>query len=184
MKRFPLLSLVALVLAIVYACSDSTAPANAPTLLARNASVVLGDPPPPPVDAAITITISSHPARGAFNGVYFNEGKTAWLRLDNTQPDAFGTSASANARFKASGDRFSGMGTLMIEGQEVVINAVTSFFANPDCSTRGEPCAIITFDATVDGEPGHHGTAEAFDRSTCTFVPFEGGGGFYRCGGE
>jgi hypothetical protein len=190
MKRFPLLPLVALVFAAAYACTDSTAPANAPTLLARNASVVLGDPPPPPVDAAINITISSHPAEGAFDGVYFSQGETAWLRLNNTQSDVFGTSASANARFKASGDVFTGKGTLMIDGQEVVINAVTSFFANPNCRTTGESCATITFDATVDGETGHTGTAEAFNINSpsCHLVFVSGGEGgqgshfIYRCG--
>jgi hypothetical protein len=181
MKRFPLLSLVALVLAVVYACSDSTAPANAPTLLARNASV--GLPPPPPVDAAMTIAVSSiiH-ISGPFNGVYFSQGKTAWLRLDNSQPGAFGTSASANVRFKASGDRFTGKGTLMIQGHVVVITKVTSFFANPSCGTSGAPCAIITFDATVDGESGHTGTAEAFDRAICTLIVPSEGNPFYQCG--
>jgi len=183
MKRFPLLSLVALVFAAAYACTDSTAPANAPTLLARNASVVLGDPPPPPVDAAITITISStiH-SSGPFDGVYFSQGETAWLRLNNTQSDVFGTSASANARFKASGDKFSGMGTLMIEGHTVVITGVTRFDANPSCGITGGLCAFIVFDATVDGETGHTGTAEAFDKAACTLIVLSEGNPFYQCG--
>jgi len=183
MKRFPLLSLVALVFAAAYACTDSTAPANAPTLLARNASVVLGDPPPPPVDAGIIISVNSSVSlRGPFDGVYFSQGKTSWLQVNNGPANAFGTSASANARFKASGDKFSGMGTLMIEGHTVVITAVTRFDANPSCGITGGLCAFIVFDATVDGETGHTGTAEAFDKAACTLIILSEGNPFYQCG--
>jgi hypothetical protein len=185
MKRFPLLPLVALVFAAAYACTDSTAPANAPTLLARNASVVLGDPPPPPVDAGIIISVNSSVSlRGPFDGVYFSQGETSWLQVNNGPANAFGTSASANARFKASGDRFSGHGTLMFGTDVVTIEDVTRFDANPDCGITGEPCATIEFDATVNGESGHHGTALAYNRADCTFVPpGVDTEGFFFCGG-
>lgn len=186
MKRFSLLPLVALVFAVGYACTDATAPANSHSLLTPNGAALdkLGDPPPPPVDAAITFTISSHTFTGAFNGVYFSNGTTAWLRLDNRQPDAFETTASRNARFMRQDDKLFGMGTLVIDGREVVITEVTRFDPNSDCGTSGEVCAFITFNATVDGQSGHTGTAEAFDRETCTFVPpdGEGSGGFFDCG--
>ncbi|HVS61360.1 MAG TPA: hypothetical protein VHE82_11770 [Gemmatimonadaceae bacterium] len=201
MKRF---ALALGVVAFVLACSDAT---TAPTSqLAPNAHILSsGRIPPPPVDAAITVTISSVITSGPFNGTYFSNGTsllaaaasteladpslslmgTAWLRFDNNQPDAFGTTASANARFQRTDQKLSGMGTLVINGVTVSIDEVTSFTAFPDCDLPGQPCAIIAFNATVGGEPGHRGTAEAFDRAFCTFVPFgEGGGGFYRCGGE
>jgi hypothetical protein len=184
MKPFPLLPQVALVFAIAYACTDSTAPANSHALMTPgNPAPVLGagDPPPPPVDVAVTFTISSHTFSGPFTGVYFSNGDqslpfsgTAWLRLDNRQADVLGTSASANARFKVTDDKFSGHGTLVIDGHVVVITEVTSFFANPDCGVPGEVCAVVTFNATVDGESGHTGTAEAFDRETCTLIEGEG----------
>lgn len=201
MKYSPLLPQVALVFAVVYACTDSTAPAR--FLTPKDpAPVVLGDPPPPPVDVAVTFTVNSHTVSGPFNGVYFRNGSsiasnvaaaevgdqdifsgTAWLRLDNKQPDAFGTTASANARFKRTDDKLSGHGTLVIEGRVVVITRVTSFTANPECGLSGEVCAFITFDATVDGESGHTGTAEAFDRETCELIVPGEGDPFYDCPG-
>jgi hypothetical protein len=150
------------------------------------------------VDAAINITISSTPFTGAFNGAYFANGTsiestvaaqavgdesltflgTAWLRLDNTQA-GLGTSASANARFQRTDQKLFGMGTLKIADSDGIIHTVridqvTSFQANPSCGA-GEVCAVITFDATVDGESGHHGTAEAFDKEFCSFD------GIYYC---
>jgi hypothetical protein len=190
MKRFPLLlPLVAVVVAA--ACMDSTSPPNSHALLsAKNPNLgFLGDPPPPPVDAAINITISSISFSGAFNGVYFANGTslesgvaaqdigdesltftgTAWLRLNNVQPDFLGTSASANARFQRTDLKLFGMGTLMIQGHTVRIDKVTSFLANPSCGATGELCAVIEFDATVDGVSGHHGHVEAFNIVGCSF---------------
>jgi hypothetical protein len=143
---------------------------------------------------------------GEFTGVYFANGGnlqslaaateladatlgwngTAWLRLDNQQ--TLGSDASANARFQVirgltTDPSFSGRGTLKIEGQTITIDRVTSFAPNPDC-LPGALCATITFDASVNGVPGHHGTAQAFDREVCTdkvFIPdeTEEGGGHY-----
>jgi hypothetical protein len=202
MKRFPLLlPLLAGVLAL--SCTDSTSPASAKALMRpKNPEpAVLGNPPPPPVDAAITFTISSVTFSGPFNGVYFANGSmlesaaaaaeigdasltfegTAWLRLDNKQPDAFGTSTSANARFQTTNGKLSGHGRLVILGHVVDITEVTSFVANPECGVTGEPCAFITFNATVDGQPGHTGTAQAFDREACTLVDYGEGDPFYDC---
>ena len=191
MKRFSLLALLSLV-AFVFAiaCTDATSPnrrlaPKSPDLGFR------GEEPPPPADVAITFSISSVTFSGPFNGVYFSNPAhiaaavaaaevgdqaltfdgTAWLRLDNTQPDAFGTSTSANARFQTSNGNLSGRGTLVIAGHVVVITEVTSFTANPKCLITGELCSFVTFNATVDGESGHTGTAEAFNKESCTFVP-------------
>jgi hypothetical protein len=196
MKRFPLLPLVALVFAAVSACTDSTAPANAPTLLARNASIVLGDPPPPPVDAAINVTIDPIAssvvtssvftsgvvadiggASGAFNGTYFSKG-TSWLRFDNKQPDNFGTTTSANARVHSTADKFFGNGTLEFDHVAFMIVEVTDFNANPSCNVAGEFCAQIEFIAVDKNGGRHNGHMEAFDREFCSFD------GIFFCGGE
>lgn len=210
MKYSPLLPQAALVFAVVYACTDSTAPANSHASLTPKTPTpaFLGDPPPPPVDAAIIISVESDLLIGTFTGVYFanasilesvaaarefgdevlaNTG-TAWLRLDNTQ--TLGSSASANARFQIANGNLSGRGTLVIEDalgapHTIRIIEVTNFIANPDCAFAGDPCATITFDATVDDSPEiHHGTAQAFDREVCdyVFVPdaSEEGGGHYE----
>jgi hypothetical protein len=158
------------------------------------------------VDAAIIISVESDVLIGAFTGVYFANAAilesvaaareigdevlatsgTAWLRLDNTQ--TLGSTASANARFQIANGNLSGRGTLVIKDalgnpHTISIVRVTNFFPNPDCAFAGAPCATITFDATVDGSPGHQGTAQAFDREVCqsVFIPDateEGGGHF------
>jgi hypothetical protein len=197
-----LLPLLAVVLAV--GCTDTTSPANSHALLTPKGADLgfRGEAPPPPADVAVTFTINSVTFRGPFNGVYFANPATlanavaaaevgdealtfdgtAWLRLDNKQPDLFGTTASANARFQTSNGKLSGKGTLVIDGHVVVITEVTSFVASPDCLITGEICASIEFNATVDGEEGHSGSAEAFDRASCTF--FEGEGNpFYDCPG-
>ncbi|HEX9310518.1 MAG TPA: hypothetical protein VF887_06885 [Gemmatimonadaceae bacterium] len=173
-------------------------PAN-PTLVQGTGNI-----PPPPVDAAIQITVFSTPVSGLFTGVYFANAAvlpsvvaaldasdpdlafsgTAWLRLDNTQ--GFGSTASANARFQNTSGNLSGRGTLVIEGETIHIVAVTSFTANPNCHLTLFPCAVITFDATIDSDPGvtHHGTATAFDKEVCTFVyPIEGSP-YFTCPNE
>jgi hypothetical protein len=201
MKRYSLLPLVAVVFAV--ACTDATSPANSHALLTpKNPELgILGNPPPPPVDAAIDVTISSDPFSGWFTGVYFSNGSTvesaaaaaeigdqsltflgtAWLRLDN-MASGLGTNASANARFKRSDDKFFGVGTLIIDGHVVVITEVTGFNANEFCDTLGESCATIQFDATVDGEAGHHGTAQAFNKAGCTLIIPGEGDSYYVCG--
>ena len=195
MKRFPLLPQVALVLAVAYACTDSTSPAlsNAVAVGNQRASVV-GKQPPPPVATAITITVSGGTSLAArsltaaffvaapFTGKYFsNKNDMAWLKLDNSQPTTLGT-ASGNAEFKAHGTDFMGAGRLMIEGHEVIITSVEAFFANPECGITGEVCAQIEFTATVDGDPGQQGQAEAFDKDTCTLYDPGEGDPFFICG--
>ncbi len=203
MKRFSLLPFVAVVVAL--SCRDATSPANSHALLTPKGPDLgfQGEAPPPPADVAVTFTISSVTFSGPFNGVYFSNPAhlanavaaaevgdlaltfdgTAWLRLDNKQPDLFGTSTSANARFQTSNGRLSGRGTLVILGHVVVITEVTSFVANPSCLITGEICAFVTFNATVDGEPGHTGTAQAFNRESCTFVDPGEGNPYYDCPG-
>jgi len=177
MKRFPLLPLVAVVFAV--ACTDSTSPANSHALLsAKNPDLgFLGNPPPPPVDAAIEVTINS-PSHAIFTGVFFSNGKisddgllaeptfdgTAWLRLDNKQPTSFGAAgAGANTRFMVKdNDPPTGMGTLsFLEGANVVtykivrVDEFTRFQAcgAPLPGLPPGPCAIIRFTAEVVGEP-------------------------------
>jgi hypothetical protein len=195
MKRFPLLPLVALVFAAAYACTDSTAPANAPTLLARSASGVLGDPPPPPVDAAIAVSIQS-PEFAVFTGVYFSNGNgvpddgTAWLRLDNNkkQPDLGGT-ASANTRFMVKdANPPTGMGTLFIAGHSFKIISVQGFTHFGDCGApkpdfSPSACASIDFRATDENGVEHTGQAQVFDKASC-LVPDNEGGFIFVCGGE
>lgn len=204
MKRFSLLALLSLV-AFVFAiaCTDATSP-NSRLLAPKSPDLGFqGEAPPPPADVAITFTISSVTFSGPFNGVYFANPAhiaaavaaaevgdqaltfdgTAWLRLDNSQPAAFGTSASANARFQTSNGNLSGRGTLVIQGHVVVITQVTSFTANPDCLITGELCAAVTFNATVDGESGHTGSAQAFNRESCDFIDPGEGPPYYSCGG-
>jgi hypothetical protein len=160
------------------------------------------------VDAAIEITVSSTPVFGLFTGTFFANGAaapsvtaalqandpelafngTAWLRLDNVQ--GFGSTASANARFQVihagtTDEKLSGHGTLVIQGETIRIVQVTSFTSNPTCSNLTFiPCAVITFDATIDSDPGvtHHGFVEAFNREVCDFVedPIEGDP-FFTC---
>ena len=104
----------------------------------------------------------------------------AWLRLDNKQ--AGSNSASANARFQLTDQKSSGRGTLIIfdafgAPHTVVIGAVTWIAANPTCDAAFDLCAVISFDATVDGNPGQ-GNVEAFG---CTLQTDEGGNPFYFC---
>ena len=204
MKRFSLLALLSLV-AFVFAiaCTDATSP-NSPRLAPKSPDLGFrGEEPPPPADVAITFEISSVLFSGPFNGVYFSNPAhiaaavaaadvgdpsltfdgTAWLRLDNKQPDLFGTSASANARFQTSNGNLSGHGTLVIRGHVVVITKVTSFTANPDCLITGELCAAVTFEATVDNEEGHTGSGQAFDRESCEFIEPTEGNPYYDCPG-
>jgi hypothetical protein len=204
MKSLKLLPLVAVVV-VALSCRDATSPANSHALLAPKGVDLgfFGEAPPPPADVAITFTISSVTFSGPFNGVYFSNPAhiasavaaaevgdqaltfdgTAWLRLDNKQPDAFGTSASTNARFQTSNGKLSGHGTLVIAGHVVVITEVTSFTANPDCLITGELCAAVTFNATVDGESGHSGSAQAFNKESCEFIDPGEGPPYYYCPG-
>jgi hypothetical protein len=200
MKRFALPASLG-VLAFALACTDAASPDRHAALTPKNPTLDqgTGNIPPPPVDAAIEITVFSTPVTGLFTGVYFANGAapqsvtaalaagdqelafngTAWLRLDNTQ--AFGSDASANARFQVihagtTDEKFSGRGTLMIPDALGVVETirivdVTSFTANPHCDAFALPCAFIVFTATVDSDPIpgtlHRGEAAAFDREVC-----------------
>ena len=203
MKRsslLPLVPQVALVFAVAYACSDSTAPASSRSLLSpKNPTLVVGDPPPPPVDVAMTVSINS-PHIAPFTGVYFTNGNihddglgftetfdgTAWLRFDNKQPMPDAGDASANTRFMVKGTNDpTGMGTLSfggIGGVAFKIVRVDQFRRFFGCNRVGETCAIITFTAAIVGgdvcnlETGagcHTGELTAFNKSEClvVFVP-------------
>ena len=177
MKRFPLLPQLALVFAVIYACSDSTAPANSNAMLSPTGPLLgfLGDPPPPPVDVGMTISVNS-PGRAVFTGVFFSNGKisddgsssestfdgTAWLRLNNNnkQPTSAGQT-SANTRFMVKDNNPpTGMGTLtFVEGDVSVTYTIVSveeftLFNNSDCKVNFQPCVHIDFTAqVVGGEP-------------------------------
>ena len=200
MKRYSLLlPLLAVVFAV--ACTDSTSPANSHALLApRNPDLgVIGNKPPPPVDAAIVITISSPVTfYGSFTGVYFANGTSvesaaaaqqigdesltflgsAWLRLNNVQPAGYG--ASANARFQRTETKLFGNGTLMIGDVTIRIDEVTSFKASPTCEP-GQLCAEIDFNATIGNDHDHTGHAVAFG---CGIVTPPEGEPYYTCGSE
>jgi hypothetical protein len=198
MKRYSLLLLVLVAVVFAVSCRDTTSPAGSRALLSpRNPElVVIGNKPPPPVDAAIAVTVNS-PGQAVFTGVFFNNGKlspegdpietfdgTAWLRFDNMQPDLGGT-ASPNARFMVKGDDRNcpldpstcptGQGTLTIEGVVYTIASVQSFRRVATCGTGGEPCATIHFTLACQGDliTDCNGTREhgadifAFDRSSC-----------------
>jgi hypothetical protein len=186
MKRLPLLTLLALVFAVVYACNDSTAPANSHALLAPKSPVVAleGEHPPPPVDAAIGVCVDGTTCAG-FDGTYFASGSsfeaavaaaelgdqslglggTAWLRFDQ------GASASANARIQKTIDRVSGTGTLTVGTTVISFKDATNFtfFAHP-CADTGGSCAEISF-TTHDG---HDVRMAAFSSEFCSFDPVEG----------
>jgi hypothetical protein len=207
MKRF---ALPIGALAFALACTDATSPDPHASLTPRAPALGqdIGNLPPPPVDAAIEITVSSTPVFGLFTGTYFANGAaaasvtaalaandqelafngTAWLRLDNVQ--GFGSTASANARFQVihaltDEEKRSGHGTLVIQGETIRIVEVTSFTSNPTCSNLTFiPCAVITFTATIDSDPTgelHHGTAEAFNREVCEFFPGGEGPPYFIC---
>lgn len=210
MKPLQLLPQVALVFAVAYACSDSLAPANHAVRTPKNPTLIaLGDPPPPPVDVALTISVAS-PGSALFTGVYFRNGSsiasqvaaaevgdasifngTAWLRLNNKQPDPRGTS-SANARFKNQDDNLSATGTLtfkeFVGGVLVdVVYKITFkegdfFIPSDDCSFNFQTCAIIKFTAVDANGVEHVGQATAFNVEGCTLV--EGEGFFFDCPGS
>ena len=201
MKRFPLL--LPLVAVVIASCTDSTSPASSKALLTPNNPdlSVRGNPPPPPVDAAMTVCIDGAGCT-ALTGTYFSNGTTvesaaaaaavgdlsltfdgtAWLNIDNHQPLGAATS-TANARFKRQDAKLSGTGTFVFFGTLVVKVTEVTEFIPLDCFEAGEPCAIITFNATVNGEEGHTGHVEAFDREFCTVDTGEGGGTFLDCEG-
>lgn len=189
MKWSKLLPQVALVVAVAYACSDSAGPANSHALLApRNPTADAGEPPPPPVETAIFVTIQS-PGTAVFTGRFFSNGEitedgggtiptfdgTSWLRLDNKQPDVLGfatAAVSANARFMARDMDFSGHGTLYIAGIAYTITDVDAFIPDPDCGVPEpgfppSPCAFIEFRARDEAGVEHTGQATAFDQETC-----------------
>jgi hypothetical protein len=200
MKRFALPLSLLVVLVFAQACTDATSP-NPNALLAVTNPTLAGNVPPPPTTTVVTITVSSPVTYTAvFTGVYFANGGnsasvaaaaelddpslafngTAWLRLDNNQTG--GNSVSANARFQLTDQRSSGHGTLFIVDADgvthtIVIGAVTWVSVNPDCNAAFDICAVITFEATLDGEEGHGGTAEAFG---CELREGEGGP-YYFC---
>jgi hypothetical protein len=173
MKCSALLPQVALVLAVAYACSDST-PAVSDALVANSQRVnVVGKQPPPPVTVVIAVAISSQPASAVFTGVFFSNGSIlddgsgvnasdgmAWLRFDNQQPGLGGTT-SANARFMVkAGSLPTGNGTLTFDipgGTESFrIVSVQNFTFVPECGAPEpglppSPCASIQFTAEEVG---------------------------------
>jgi hypothetical protein len=200
MKRLPLLPLLPLVAVVVaLSCRDATSPANShASLTPGNPSpIVEGDPPPPPVDVAMTITVSS-PGSALFTGVYFSNGSaigsqvaaaevgddgiftgTAWLRLDNVQPDPNGT-AGANARFKNQDGKLSATGTLTFdEGGVPVVYKITFkegdfFVVSEDCSLPFQTCAHIKFTAIDKDGNSHPGELFAYSVEGCTLQTNDG----------
>lgn len=154
--------------------------------------------------APLAITTSSVCtfASGAFQATYFANGRniesvnaatligdaqlafegTAWLRFDNAQPAELLTSASANARFQTTDQKLFGRGSLTFSnGCVLVIDQVTSFTANPSCTSAGELCAQINFTGTLNGQPAE-GSVFAFNIESCELFTGEGPPTF-ECGG-
>jgi hypothetical protein len=200
MKPFQLLPQLALVIAVVYACSDSMAPANAHSSLSVPGTPALrGESPPPPVETEIAVCTTTAGCAN-FSGTYFSNGTTtasalaaaevgdpsltfsgvAWLKFDNKQPIP-GVFVSANARFKVVDDKDpTGAGTLTIGPLVLTITDVLTFTPLTNCGILGEPCADITFKYRdqFNGEGEGHATAD-----NCTFVPPVGSSsGFFDCG--
>jgi hypothetical protein len=174
MKRYSLLLLPLVAVVFAVSCRDSTSPAGSHALLApRNPDLATqGNKPPPPVDAAIEISINS-PGSGIFTGVYFSNGKisdvgepvptydgTAWLRLDNKQLTPNVADASPNTRFMVKdNDPPTGMGTFTFLECDLnnVCTPVTYRIVKVDRFIRfngcgvgdfaTSPCAVITFRA-------------------------------------
>src|SRR5438128_6827467 len=145
MKRFALpLPLSLGVLAFALACTDATSPDRHAALTPKNPTLVegTGNIPPPPVDAAIEITVTSTPVTGFFTGVYFANAAVlpsvvaalaaddpdlarsgpACLRLDNAQ--ASGSNAIANARFENTDGTLPGRVALMIRDALMFVNTI------------------------------------------------------------
>jgi hypothetical protein len=199
MKISALLPQVALVLAVAYACSDSTSPPSNAVAAGNQRVSVIGKQPPPPVPTVIAVTITSTPATAIFTGVFFNNGLihddgigaetstgTAWLRFDNKQPSNLGYldgTTSANARFMAHDLNFSGSGTLTIGGVDYKIDQVISFARFESCGFAEDtpsPCAHIEFTVTDAAGDPHLGHLLAFESSECLDTG-EGGTLFYNC---
>jgi hypothetical protein len=201
------------IITFAVACSDASGPDQHASLTPRKPSDVrssTGNIPPPPVDAAMNVTVGGV-GTAAFNGTYLagtgttatglsalavstqsstSGGGNSWLNFDSKQPDGFGVTNTPNTRFQSTDNKLSGKGTLVFFGQfNVVIDQVLSFVANPDYGSPGVPCATITFTATVNGDPGHLGQVNAFDRDFCELYSsdkesYDSQGSFYSCDDE
>jgi hypothetical protein len=190
MKRFSLFSLVALVFAVVYACSESTTPPESSSLMtpkdpSRN---VFGDPPPPPVETAVVVcaggtcvevdgtymanaTVASNGRRATFAATFAanpaGEGVcplpgTAWLRFSkNSPPQTFDVTTSANGRIKCSHQIATGRGTIEFAGWVVHLDQVLNFNNVGDCSTF---CGDFTATAT-NGDETVTARGEIFNRA-------------------
>jgi len=170
MKRFSL-SLLPLLAFVAFSCTDSTAPANSNMVRISTNPGSLGDPPPPPVDAAIVICVNS--VCTEVDGSYFSNGGTtpalsavkaansqgdgvcvftgpSWVKFSNKQSDAI---VSANGEIRCSHLTASGHGTIEFAGITVFLDQVILFDNQPTCSTF---CGSFT--ATTDPPGIAHGT--------------------------
>jgi len=205
MKRFQLLPQLALVVAVVYACSDSMAPANAHSSLSVPGTPALGqspgESPPPPIETSVLVCTAAGCAY--YSGTYFSNGSsaaaalaaaevgdltltfsgTAWQRIDKALTP--NSNVSANARFKVKDMQTpTGTGTFIINNQKIVVVNATAFVPNPNCGLTGEPCALIRFRYTLDGVlQDDEGTALSDNMDTCVFIPGGSGPGFISCPG-
>jgi hypothetical protein len=210
MKRYSLLLLPLVAVVFGVSCRDTTSPAGSHALLAPGNPDLgfIGNKPPPPVDAAMTISVES-PGSALFTGVYFSNGSTiesqvaaaevadngiftgtAWLRLDNNQPDPTHGRSSANARFKNQDGNLSATGTLTFQECDPqgvncvdVVYKITFmesrgdfFVTHDDCSVPFQPCAEIKFTAIDKDGHFHLGNLQAYSVEGCTL---QTGDGFY-----
>jgi hypothetical protein len=197
MKRFPLFPLltqVALVCVVVYACSDSTAPGSRAALTPKNPDLALqGEHPPPPVETAISVCLDTC---FSYDGTYFSDGSSvassvaaaaigdaeivggmSWLMFDQTKATDF-AKVSANARFKKQEAKLTGMGKFTIGVVDYTITTVDQFTSYADCGHAGQLCASIIFNFTRSTGGTGTGHANAFG---CEVV-LEEGGEVLECG--
>jgi hypothetical protein len=184
---------------IAAGCTDATTDPTGLTPANSVSAARLGNPPPPPIDAAVTLctdggcavfegeymsngadqTGQLSAAKAAGDGVCFFPGQ-AFLKIDEQlEPQITSVATSANATIKCSHQRASGGGSVEIGGVVVNFDQVIAFNNSPDCTAR---CGEFT----VRDEDGDVASGVVFEREFYEEVceEGEGEGGFCEPGGE
>jgi hypothetical protein len=179
---------------IVAGCTDATTDPTGLTPPSSISGKVAGNPPPPPIDAAVAVCVPGGCA--VFEGTYMTNSEDvvpegivkaqaeagvcttaghASLKIDEQlEPQLFDAETSANAQIKCSQLRATGGGMIEINGVEVQLDRVVAFNNSPECTTR---CGEFI----VHDENGNEiATGAAFNRDYYEEVceETEGEGGF------
>ena len=145
---------------IAAGCTDATTDPTGLTPPTSVAGSKAGNPPPPPVDAAVFVCVDGGGC-AVFDGTYMTntgdeegfgtavvarapgeEGACTYpghssLKIDKQlEPELFDAKTSANAQIKCSHRRASGGGTIEIGGVEVRLERVVAFDNSPECTAR------------------------------------------------